>query len=482
MAKEKILKNYIYNTAYQVLLVLTPLITSPYLSRTLQETSVGVFNYAHSIVTYFMLFGTLGSSLYAQREIAYFQDDVKKRSKIFWEIIILRIFTVLISVGFFLGFILTVKEYKAVYYVLLFELVATAFDITWFFQGMEDFKKIVIRNTIFKIIGVISIFIFVKSPNDLYKYAACFTLPTLVGNLSLWIYLPKFLTKVKIQIKSILTYIKPMLALFLPQVAIEVYTVLDKTMLGAISTDIGNVAYYTYSQNIVKAILQLVTSLGVVMLPAMTNAFANNRHDEIKAMMQNSFKLIFILGCPMVFGLSACANNLAIWFYGESFAAVGPLMMVISPIILAIGLSTIIGKQYLLPTKKQSAFTISVVGGAAVNFAFNLLLIPKFNGIGASIATVIAEVVVVVIQIAFVRREIPILMFIKRDLKYLVYSFVMFAIIFPISFALDGILCTVIQVFAGVTVYGLLLILTKDKELIKLLSGLKAFVNRKRGL
>ncbi len=481
MAKGKILKNYIYNTAYQILLVITPLITSPYLSRTLQQTSVGTFNYAHSIITYFILFGTLGSSLYAQREIAYFQDDIKKRSKIFGEIVILRIITLLISVGVYLGFVATISEHKSVYLVLLLELVANMFDITWFFQGMEDFKKIVIRNTIFKILGVISIFIFVKSPADLYKYTACFALPTLIGNLSLWIYLPKYLTKAKIELKSIIGYIKPMLALFLPQIAIEVYTVLDKTMLGALSPNIDNVAYYSYSQNIVRAMLQLVTSLGVVMLPAMTNAFANNRHDEIKSMMQNSFKVIFVLGCPMLFGLSACANNLAVWFYGEGFSPVGPLMMVISPIILAIGLSTIIGKQYLLPTKKQTAFTISVVGGAAINFILNLLLIPKFNGIGASVATVIAEFTVVIIQICFVNKEIAILTFIKQNLKYILFSIIMFAAVFPISFALSGILCTVLQVIAGVLIYTLLLIITKDIELINLLNGLKGFANKKRG-
>lgn len=478
--KGKVVKNYIYNTAYQILLVIMPLITSPYLSRTLQATSVGIYNYAYSIVSYFVLFGTLGSSLFAQREIAFYQDEPEKRSKVFREIAILRVATVAIAVAVYLGFVFITKNYRNVFLILIIELVATAFDITWFFQGMEDFRKIVIRNTIFKLLGIALIFIFVKSSDDLYKYALCITAPTLLGNLSLWLYMPKYLVKARPQIKSVLSYIKPMLALFVPQIAIEVYTILDKTMIGALASDIQYVAYYTYAQNIVKTLLQLITSLGAVMLPAMTNAFAHNRLDEIKEMMDNSIKFVFMLGCPMMFGIAACANRLAVWFYGEGYEPVGTIMMAICPIIMAIGLSTVIGKQYLLPSKKQTAFTVSVVSGACVNFILNYLLIPKFNAIGASVATVCAELTVVVVQIVFVRKEISFWHYIKHNIKYFIYSAVMFAAVYPISFALDGILCTLVQVAAGIAVYAVFLLITRDKNLGFLIDTVKKSVLKKK--
>lgn len=473
VAKGKIVKNYIYNTAYQILLVIVPLITSPYLSRTLGATSLGAFNYTHSIVTYFVLFGTFGTSLFAQREIAYYQEDAQKRSKTFYEMLVLRVVAISIVMLGYIAFATFSKEYKILYFILALELIANMFDITWFFQGMEDFKKITIRNAAFKLLGVVAIFIFVKTSADVYKYALCFSLPVLVGNVSLWVYLPKYLVKTKICLKSILGYIKPVAALFLPQIAIEVYTVLDKTMIGSISSNIDNVAFYTYSQNIVKTVLQLITSLGVVMLPAMTSAFAKGNKEEIDSMIKKSVQFIFMLGAPMMFGLAACANTLVLWFYGEDFAAVGPLMMVIAPIIMAIGLSTVIGKQFLLPAKRQKAFTLSVVGGAATNFVLNAILIKHFDAVGASVATVIAELAVVVIQIAYVRKELPMLRYIKQNLKYLLFAAVMFAAIFPISFFVDGVLCTAIQVVGGTTVYGLLLLLTRDKEALALVQKLK---------
>lgn len=479
MSKGKVVKNYIYNTAYQILLVLTPLITSPYLARTLKATSVGIFNYSYSVVAYFVLFGTLGSALFAQREIAFYQENPEKRSKIFGEIVILRMFTVVITIGIYLIFAFSVRRYQTVFLILVTELISTAFDITWFFQGMEDFGKIVIRNTIFKIVGIVLIFIFVKSPADLYKYAFCFTIPTLFGNLSLWIYLPEYLVKARPELKSVALYIKPMLALFVPQIAIEVYTILDKTMIGKLSSNIDNVAYYTYSQNIVKALMQLITSLGVVMLPAMTNAFANQRDEEVKEMMGNSVKFVFMLGCPMMFGLAACANNLVLWFYGDGYAAVGPLMMAICPIILAIGLSTVIGKQFLLPSKRQTAFTVSVICGAAVNFVLNLLLIPKFSAIGASAATVCAEFTVVIVQICFVRKNINILGYLKDNIRYLIYSAIMFVAVYPISYVTDGIICTALQVVAGLAIYALCLIATKDKNLVFILNSAKRIIKRR---
>ena len=474
--KGTVVKNYIYNTAYQILLVLTALITSPYLARTLQQTSVGIYNYAYSIVSYFVLFGTLGSALFAQREVAYCQEEPEKRSKVFKEIIILRFATVAVAIIIYLVFALSAARYRTVFLILVIELVSTAFDITWFFQGMEDFKKIVIRNTIFKLLGIALIFIFIKSPDDLYKYALCITVPTLLGNISLWLYLPKYLVKAKTEFKSIVSYIKPMLALFLPQIAIEVYTILDKTMIGLLASDIDNVAYYTYSQNIVKALLQLITSLGVVMLPAMTNAFAHKRHEQINEMMSNSVKFVFMLGCPMMFGLAACANNLVLWFYGDGYEAVGPLMMTICPIILAIGMSTVIGKQFLLPTKRQTAFTVSVISGAVTNFILNLILIPMFNAIGASIATVIAEITVVIVQLCYVRKKINMLGYIRENLRYLLYSAIMFAAVYPISFAVHGILCTVLQFAAGVAVYLLLLFMTKDKNINFMINSIRKII------
>lgn len=467
MAKGKIVKNYIYNTSYQIILVIAPLITSPYIARVLGVTGVGVVNYAYSIVTYFVLFGTMGSSLYGQREIAYYQDNPKKRTSILIEIMMFRALTIAISIMVYCLNVVQKGRYPAVYLLMLPELVAMAFDVSWFFQGMEDFKKTVIRNLLVKIAGIALIFILVKSPEDISKYAICLTLPTLIGNISLWIYLPKYVVKVSVSFRSVIKHIKPILVLFIPQIAMEVYTVLDKTMIGSMATNIDEVGYYTYSQHIVKMLLQLITSLGIVMLPVMANAFAKEKYNEIADMMGNSMKFVFAVGCPMMFGISAVARNLVSWFYGNGYEPVSKLIIITSPIILIIGISNITGRQFLLPTKRQLAFTTSVIAGAVVNFIFNLVLIPRYGAIGASIATVIAEMVVSAIQIALTIKLLPYHKYLIANIKYLFYGAIMFIPCYILGFNVSGITGTLVQIIVGVMIYISLLLLTKDEVLFK---------------
>lgn len=221
--KKSITKNYIYNLAYQILVIIIPIITTPYVSRVLGAESIGIYSYTLSIATYFILFGSLGIALYGQREIAYKQDNKKEYSKTFWEIVILRFITMSIAtITFYFAFVFRKNEYSTYYGILLLELIGNAFEIGWFFQGLEDFKKTVTRNLVVKLISVISIFVFVKSKNDLAKYFVIYVLSTLLGNASLWLYLPKTLEQVKINELNIVKHIKPTISLFIPQVATQI--------------------------------------------------------------------------------------------------------------------------------------------------------------------------------------------------------------------------------------------------------------------
>ena len=195
MEKKSITKNYIFNLVYQLLLIIMPIITTPYLSRVLGAENIGIYSYTLSITTYFILIGSLGVSLYGQREIAYLQDKAYERSKTFIEIFIMKLLALSVSlIIFYFTFCLN-GDYSLYYKILILEIIANIIDISWFFQGLEEFKKTVSRNIIVKLISVLLIFILVKSSNDLSKYFAIYVLSTFLGNFSMWIYLPKYLQK-----------------------------------------------------------------------------------------------------------------------------------------------------------------------------------------------------------------------------------------------------------------------------------------------
>ncbi len=474
MSKKGITRNYIYNLAYQILVLILPLITAPYISRTLGAENIGIYSYTLSISAYFILFGSLGIALYGKREIAYNQKDKKKCSLIFWEVNIFRFITMSISLLLFYLIFVNGSHYQMYYKILILEILGNCLDVSWFFQGLEEFKKTVTRNTIVKIISVICIFVFVKNENDLANYFLIYVLSILLGNGSLWLYLPKFIEKIKINELNILRHLKPTLSLFIPQIAIEVYTLLDRTMIGTIITDKSEVGFYDQSQKIIKLVLAIITSSGTVMLPRIAQNFADGNKKTVEAYMEKSFNLVFLLAFPMIFGIIAVANVFVPVFFGEGYDKVAILMSVISPIILLIGLSNVTGTQYLLPIKRQKQFTISVVCGAVINFIMNSILIWKFGAIGASIGTVIAELTVTSVQLYFVRKDFDFKKIIKSSKNYILSSLIMFFVCIMIGRAIDNNkVSTIVQVICGALTYAFSLLILKDSFVYEFLGRAK---------
>ncbi len=406
----------------------------------------------------------MGVSTYGQREIAYVRDNEKLRTKTFFEILIMRAITLTISITIFYFTFASHGKYSMYYKILLLEIIANMIDISWFFQGQEEFKKTVIRNMIVKLISVICIFIFVKTQEDLAIYFLIYVLSTFLGNLSLWLYLPKYVQKVRIKELNIWRHLKPTIELFIPQVAIQIYTVLDKTMIGAIVEDKSEVGFYEQAQKIIKLLVTIATSLATVMIPRMANTFANGEKDKLKEYMNKSFKFVLLLVFPLMLGIISIANKFVPIFYGEGYEKVIYLIIVISPIILAIGLSGVIGAQYLLPTKQQKKYTISVVIGAIVNFVFNIIFIHLWQSIGASIATVIAEFTVTGVQFYLMRKEIKLLEVFKMAKKYCIAGIIMFSISIVLGILIkDNLLSIIVQIGVSGFVYIGLLLLMKDE-------------------
>ena len=470
-SKQSVTKNYIYNLLYQILVLILPLITTPYISRVLGAENIGIYSYTISIATYFVLFGSLGIALYGQREIAYNQKNKKKYSVIFREIVILRIITMSISVLIFYFIFVNGNQYQIYYKILTLEIIGNCIDISWFFQGLEEFKKTVTRNIIIKLISVLCIFIFIKNQNDLYLYFLIYVFSTLIGNGSLWLYLPKFLEKVELKELNIFRHLKPTISLFIPQIAIQIYTLLDRTMVGAIISDKSEVGYYDQGQKIVKMLLAVITSMGTVMLPRIANTFATGDRNMVKNYMNKSFNLVFALAFPLIFGIIAVSKAFVPVFFGPGYDKVAILMSVISPIILLIGISNVTGTQYLLPTKRQKEYTISVFCGAIINFIMNICLIWNYGAIGASIGTVIAELTVTLIQIHFVKNDFDFKEIFKSAKNYLFSSLIMFIICLFIETKIkSNLVSTISQVGVGIIIYIIILLLLKDKFVIEIIN------------
>ncbi len=471
MKKASIKKNYVYNMLYQLLAIIVPIITTPYLARTIGSTGCGIYGYTVSIVTYFALFGSLGVSMYGQREIAYTRDSEKERSKYFYEIILFRFITMLVSILIFVG-VFAIKNTYAIYYrILILELFASVIDITWFFQGLEDFKKTVVRNSIVKIIGLICIFTFIKNPSHTWVYILIYAGTTFFGNLTLWFYLPKYIVKVPFKELSIKRNIKPIISLFIPQVAIQIYTLLDKTMIGVITNNMDEVGNYEQSQRIIKATLIVVTALGTVVIPRIANSIANKDYKDVELRINRSYNYMWFIALPLTLGIISCSSMIVPWFLGKGFEKSVILMEIGALLLIAIGLNNITGMQYLIPAKKQNLFTKSVCIAAVSNFCINLILIPMYKSVGAIVASVLAESLIVVIQYIDVKKYIKIKMFDLEMMKCLVSGLIMFAVVMSAKTYFDPTLIeTLILAAIGAAVYFACLLALRHKLLFEMIN------------
>lgn len=468
--KKSIAKNYIYNLIYQLLTIFLPLITTPYLSRILGAEQIGIYGYTCSIVTYFILFGTLGINMYGQREIAYLQNNKKKSSKAFWEIIIIRSCTLFISILLFYIVYASGGKYSLYYKILLIQLFANMLDISWLFQGVEEFDKNVVRNLIVKLLSLIFIFTCVKSYDDLWIYFLIYAGAEFVGNLSIWFYVPKYIDKIKFKELEFSKHLRPILSLFLPQIAIQIYTVLDKTMIGVLTNNMTEVGYYEQAQKVVRAALLVVSALQTVMNSRIANAYANKDNKEVKSCLEKSFNFVWLLAIPMMFGLIAISEKFVPWYYGDNFDGVINVLIFTSPILIAIGLNGITGIQYLVQTGIQSVFTKSVIIGSIVNVILNLLLIKKIGGVGAALASVIAEFCIFFYQLKYFKSQFNLIEILKLSIKCFISGLLMFFAIKLVASHLPvGIIYTFIEIIVGIIVYFTLLLILKYKFLIDLI-------------
>lgn len=497
--KPSLQRNFVFNVIYQILVVLTPLITAPYIARILGANNIGQFSFAYTLVSYFVIFAYLGFQNYAQRAIAEVQDDKEEQSRRFWQIIIIRSFMVVASLGilFILYSLNVFGEYSSL--VLMFSLLiaATAFDINFYFHGRENFFIVMIINLVIRLIYLFCIFMFIRSPSDLTLYALLYSLMVIGGYLSMWALLPATLKKVKLKGLNFKKHVLSSLLLFLPVAAVSIYALLDKTLIGAlihgvqwypqgtytIVVPIAQVenGYYFQAEKIIKALLSILLALGTVMTTRNSIEFKNKHMGEVKKNVYRSFRFVFALGIPMALGTIVVAESFSTLYFGPNYSmypqfaidGVAQLLMLYTPVIIFSGCSNVLGSQYLLPTKRDKEYTISVIIGFVFNIAFNCALIPSMGAAGAIIGTLISEFVIAFVQYLYVAKDFSLRIVLMNIWKYLIAGAIMCGITLPLYYFalknihLGNIFNLVILIPTGAGIYYLLLLILRDHEIFR---------------
>lgn len=464
----KLFTNYIYNILYQLVKVVMPIIIVPYTMGHLGETTLGISDFASNIASWFILFGTLGANVYGNRQIARVRDNEEDRSRTFFEIITMQIINMSIALFLYVAYTyFFVKENQIIYVLHCLTIISSAFEITWFYYGVEDFKTVSIRNIIIKIVGVGLIMLFVKSPADLWLYVVINSGTDLLGQVIMYAKLREYIHFVRFNIfKGYTKHIGATFILFVPTIATSVYTLLDQTMLGFLTDDTANVALYKAAQGFVKMFLYFITSIGSVMMPRIANRYEkSNNSDEVNRYLNTTFHLAIFLAIPMMMAMIVVSPYFIPWYLPEQLTIIS-LIQYSSPIVLFISISNVFGMQYLVPTGHNKEYTTSVIAGAVINCIVNLILIPKYAGVGAAIGSVCAEFTVMFVQFLFVRDKIEIHAF-KSFLLYVIASIAMSVAVVIIGNIMGpSFLCNIVQALVGACIYGLILLIAREQMLV----------------
>lgn len=414
-----ITKNFIYNVAYQLMLIILPLITTPYISRVLGSEGIGVYAYTYTIANYFMLVAMLGVKNYGNRSVAVVRENKKLLSQTYWEIYGLQFGCSVVALSvYYIYIFMFVTEYKTIAIIQGIYVFSSMLDISWLFFGLEKFKVTVLRNMMIRVASLSCVFIFVNTADDLWKYTFIMSVGTLCSQWYLWFYLKKIVEWYRPKWGDITKHFRSEVVLFIPIIAVSFYKMMDKIMLGQIST-VSQLGFYESAEKILNIPLGVITALGVVMMPRMSNLAAKGKIKESNRYIYNSIILAMFLASGMMFGIAGIAEDFVPLFLGEEYLSCIILLRVMSPTIVFIAWANVIRTQYLIPNNRDYSFIASVTLGAVVNLSINLILIPRMDAMGAVIGTLCAEGSVCLCQTWMVRKDLDIVRYAKHSLMFL---------------------------------------------------------------
>lgn len=449
-----IVSNFAYNVTYQVVRMILPLITIPYVSRVLGAENLGIYSYTYSVAVYFSMFAYLGFENYGNRLIARVKDDREALNRAFSGAYLFQIGSSILAIGLYIGYILLFcRNNAAIAWLQLLYISSELFNISWFYFGMEKFRKTATVNVVVRLLSFAAILLFVKKADDLPVYTCICAGSLLVSSLVLWVGLGRYVHFCRVSLKEVLHHGRGTIILFFPVLVYSVYSTMDKIMLGNMSSMV-EVALYTNADKVVGVPYSVITALGVVMIPRMTNLISRGETEKTLEYLEVSMRFMLFLACGMCFGMIGVGKVFAPVFFGKEFIPSGPLIMIIAPMIVVRACANVVRTQYLLPMGRDKDYIVSIVIGLFINLIFNSLLIPPLKSAGAAIATLMTESFVALYQIFVCRKDIPVVRFTLSNWIYVVAGGIMCVPVYLYGMSHAATVKTlIVQILIGIIVY-----------------------------
>ena len=477
--------NFIMNFILTASGFIFPLITFPYVSRVLMETGTGKVAFVSAYVNYFLMVAQLGIPTYGVRACARVRDDKEKLSKTYQELMLINLCMTLVVTGVYFVTLFTVPqlfENRTMFYINSATFFLTFIGSNWLFQALEQYDYITVRSIVFKVISVVLMFIFVRHAGDYVIYSAITMFAAVGSNVLNFIRARRYVSFRRFEGYDLKRHIKPIMILFAQSLAISIYTNLDTIMLGFMKDD-AQVGYYNAATRVKVILVSLVTSLGNVLLPRMSYYVKHGLKKDFSRIMIKALNFALFMSIPLALFLFICSSDCLRVLAGSRYEPATLTLSLLSLTLIPIGITNVLGIQVLTPLEDEKHVMLSVVAGAVTDFVLNWIFISAWGATGAAASTLIAEVVVLIMQMRFarnitkpVRRYIKIPKYVITGLCAAAPTFFIHLIPFP-----HPIINLIIEVIVFFGIYLGILYLAKDRMLTESLGAAKNKIRSKAG-
>ncbi len=397
--EKSLAQNYIFNLARTLCNVAFPVITFAYTSRILGTDGIGSINFTKSIVSYFIMIAVLGINQYGTREAAKLRDDRQKLSKFVHEVLCINLITTVLAYVLLIISIFLIPKLHDYYILLCINSIAIfmqGMGMEWLYQAVEDYEYIAKRAIIFQFIAFGLVLLLVHDSNDLVIYAVINVISSSGSYIFNFINAKKYIDWNKREKCTLRKHLPGMLWLFAMTVSVELYTVLDSTMLGFLCND-SSVGLYTAAIKVNKLVIALISSLGTILIPRLSYYVGEGEKIKLQRLINKGYNFIFMLSIPAALGLFSLSDNIIHLFSGMEYMQASITMKIMTVIVIVIPFSMMTNNQIFVPMGKEKLILVSTCVGAFVNFLCNWLFIPRYAENGAAIGTVVAELAVALV-------------------------------------------------------------------------------------
>jgi len=466
-------KNAVYNVIKTCVSIVFPLITFPYIYRTLSTVSYGAFTFSHSISSYIALLAGLGISNYARREGARVRENDEAIKKFANEVYTINLlstlfaYIVLLTLSFFWA---KLETYRLIVLILSLSTLFTTIGTEWINVIFEDYGYITKRTLACQCLSLILMFLIVRKPEDVIPYSFVNVSGSVVANSLNFFYIrKKYGIKPRPVIsREIVRHLKPIFVLFMTAVVTVIYINSDVTILGILKTE-TDVAIYGAASKIYSVIKQMINAIAAVTIPRISLYILKGKKKEIEGIVGETFEVVSILIVPAAVGLALLSKPiLMVLSAGKYIDAVLPLIILsVSLVVSALG--NIYVNAILIPHRKENITFVLLASSALVNIVLNILFIPEYGYTFAAISTLISEGIVCLFSMIMSGRIIKLSIIRQLLLSVSGGIIVMCCCLLFRNLFNNNLLIIICSVISSGAVYLLFLCLIKNNIVYKLL-------------